>query len=80
MHNHSRCLVDNYEVVVFVNHIERQVLWHNACFTLGERQHYLDVVVGLNLVATTHRLAVYIYAPAFGGSLYAVARGAWKTN
>ena len=77
--NHSRLLIYDYQVVILIHHIERDVLGDDLHLALGVGHNERDVIHRLYLVARLCRHAIHQNVAAVGSRLYAVARAVFHT-
>ena len=77
--NHSRLLIYDYQVVILIHHIERDVLGDDLHLALGVGHNQRDAIHRLYLVARLGRNAIYEDVAAVGSRLYAVARAVLHT-
>ena len=77
--NHSRLLIYDYQVVILIHHIERDVLGDDLHLALGVGHNQRDAIHRLHLVARLGRNAIYEDVAAVGSRLYAVARAVFHT-
>ena len=76
MHHQARLLVDDDDVVVFVDDVQRNGLWLDVGLARRIVEHNGNHVVGFHLVVRLHRLVVHQDITRLGCILDAVARDA----
>ena len=74
VHHHACLLVYHHQLRVFVHHVERYVLCHDACVVARTVEHQCHHIIGAHLVVALHGALVYVYEACVGSFLYAVAR------
>ena len=75
MHHEASRLVDDHQLVVFVNHIEGNVLRFDATVKFRAIEHQSHHVIRLNAVVALHGTPIDMDATSFGSRLDAIARG-----
>ena len=80
MNDHTRRLINNNNVVILVDDVERNILWHDLLLTAGIGHNDRYLVERLYLIARLLRLAIDKDILAIGSRLYAVTRGVLQTR
>ena len=73
MDHHPRRLVDDHQVLVFVGHLQRDVLRHDLPVPFRMVQHQRHHVARLHPVVALDGLLIHPYAASLSSLLYAVA-------
>ena len=74
VHDHTRLLVDDDDVVILVDDVERYVFGHNLLLAARIWHNDRYLVERLDLIARLLGLAVYQDVATIGSGLYAVTR------
>ncbi len=74
MHHHAGTFVNHYDIVVFINDIERNILGYYLQHPHRIRKHYAYTVERLDLVARFDRLVAHQHVTRVGGGLYTATR------
>ena len=75
MDNHPGRLVDDHQLVVFIDHVEGDVLGFNGCIVVRTVKHQRDDISRAHLIVALDGLSVDLYEAGVCRFLDAVARG-----
>ena len=74
--NHEACrLVDDHQLIVFVYHVQGDVLWLDGRIVVRAVEHQCHHIARAHLIITLNRFPVDVNEPCISSFLDAVARG-----
>ena len=75
MHHHARRLIDDHQLIVFIDHVQGNILRFDGGIIMRPVEHQGDDIARAYLIITFDRIAVDVNKTGIGGFLDSVTAG-----
>ena len=75
MHHHACRFIDDHQVVIFIDHIQRDVLWFDRCIIVWTVKHQSNDIPRAYLIITFYWRTIYLNKTSFCCFLNPVTTG-----